>query len=226
MTSESKKEKQTPSLSARMVNVMGGVKRIRKSGFNDFHKYAFATSEDVSDLIRELLSENGIAFLPSVDEIKQAPTPNGKGVITTVKFNMSLLCAESNEIFNANWYSESIDSSDKGINKACTAGVKYFLLKTFLVSSGDEIDPDEESPSISDTKPVEKITSAQLSMMQEIINKAGGDWSKFSTYCNDKFGSTPPNLDTSTAEAVLLNLEKHTRKAKQSNVDKIKEQLK
>ena len=44
------------------------------------------------------------------------------------------------------WTGESLDTQDKGITKAATSAEKYFLMKTFVISTGDaKDDPDSQS---------------------------------------------------------------------------------
>jgi hypothetical protein len=132
------------SLAGRMAKVMAGVHRVKKGGFNQHHQYKFATAEDVSDLIRDLLAENGVAFLPSMENIEFITREGSKSVIARCRFTMRFI-DEAGDHMTASWFSEAMDTQDKALNKAATAAVKYFLLKTFLVSTGDEPDPDADA---------------------------------------------------------------------------------
>lgn len=132
-----------PSLAKKLANVMAGVHRIQKAGTNAHYNYKFATSEDVADLIRTLLAEQGVAFIPTMVDVTRAS--NGKMVRTTIFFRFTFRDGDSDDSITCEWFAESLDTQDKGINKAATAAVKYFLLKTFLVSAGDEPDTDREA---------------------------------------------------------------------------------
>jgi hypothetical protein len=54
----------------------------------------------------------------------------------------SLLDGESGERLDFPWVGAGTDKGDKGIYKALTGGAKYFLLKMFLIATGD--DPERE----------------------------------------------------------------------------------
>ncbi len=128
-------------LAAKLARVMAAVERIQKTGFNDHHKYAFATDGDVSDEVRALVSQEGIAFLPtmtSVTDLVPLETKSGKSRLVRVAFLMRFQDGATGEEITSTWYADAMDSQDKAINKAATAAVKYFLLKTFLISTGDE----------------------------------------------------------------------------------------
>jgi hypothetical protein len=76
------------SLYSKIAKVMGEVGRVEKRGFNDFHKYAYATEADLVEAVREKLS---------------------------------------------------------AAYKAMTGALKYFLMKTFLIPTGDDPEADTGS---------------------------------------------------------------------------------
>jgi hypothetical protein len=57
----------------------------------------------------------------------------------------SLIDAESGERHDVAWAGTGDDKSDKGIYKGYTGSLKYFLMKTFLVSQGDDPEGDEST---------------------------------------------------------------------------------
>lgn len=144
-------------LYAKLARVMGSVSRIPKSGYNEHFKYKFAADADVSDLIRVELAKEGVAFFANMLEVKQemltftseyqGKTSSKQQLKTTVTFEFTFACGETGAVKTCIWQSEAMDTQDKGINKAATAAVKYFLLKTFLISTGDPADdPDGDEP--------------------------------------------------------------------------------
>lgn len=134
------------ALFAKMARVMSKISRLKKTGKHPTQGYPFATDADVSDLVRELLAEEGIAFLPGLPTVEQrqiGATKSGAPITRSIaSFVFTFGCSETGAIYSLPWYAEADDTSDKGINKTATAAVKYFLLKTFLISTGDTPDPD------------------------------------------------------------------------------------
>jgi hypothetical protein len=126
-------------LFARMSRAMGTLGRIPKDGFNEHFKYAFVTDSDVADAVRKALAAEGVAFLPSVTAVER------DGNRTVAQFQFTFGC-ETGETWQAQWMGEAIDSQDKGFAKAATSALKYFLLKTFILSTGDDADPDKDGP--------------------------------------------------------------------------------
>jgi len=130
------------SLAARIARVMLKINRLPKSGHNREFGYKYVQDEDVLDTLRPLLAEEGIMILASADSVEQTTvtTSTGKSTIhTLVHFTFTMIC-ETGEMQACKWVGEANDSGDKGVSKAATLAQKYWLLKTFLLSSGDPTD--------------------------------------------------------------------------------------
>jgi hypothetical protein len=139
------------SLYAKLARVMSQLGRIPKTGHNKHFDYAFATDADISDAIRSKLAEEKVAFFAEMltsdqetitRETKYGPKTTYRTVAT---FAFTFADGETGATMTTKWSGESLDEQDKGLNKAATAALKYFLLKTFILSTGDpKDDPDED----------------------------------------------------------------------------------
>lgn len=134
---------QTPetTLYGKLAKIMGEVKHVPKNGKNEHFKYSFATEGDISDAIRKLLSEHNIAIFASM--VAHEQKPSGNTIKTVCTFEFTLACGDSGATHSCLWTGEANDNQDKGYNKAATAAMKYWLLKTFMIPTGD--DPDGAS---------------------------------------------------------------------------------
>ena len=128
------------SLYLKMSRVMSHLERVPKRGENKHFGYAYVTDSDVLDAVRKAMAEERVAFFVDVGEVMT----NGKR--TTTPLLITFADGDTGATKTINWLGEADDSQDKGINKAITAGVKYCLLKTFLMSTGDDDDPDGSKP--------------------------------------------------------------------------------
>ena len=131
------------ALFAKLAAVMGQLERLPKSGHNSHFNYDFVTDGDVSDAVRAALAAEGVAFFASM----KGTHLDGKK--TTAYFTYTFADGQTGATWSCDWVGEAIDSQDKGIAKAATSALKYFLLKTFVLSSGDpadDIDSDNASP--------------------------------------------------------------------------------
>ncbi len=130
-------ENATPTnLYLNMAKILGEVQRIPKNGYNSHFKYDFVSEGDITDAIREHLSKHNIALFSSMKHWEQ------NGNKTICDFEFTLVCAETGMSHVSLWSAEANDSQDKGFNKAATAAMKYWLLKTFMIPTGDDPDAD------------------------------------------------------------------------------------
>ena len=143
------------ALFAKLARVMGRLKKLPKSGYNEHFKYNFVTESDVSDAVRAAMAAENVAFFASMTGVQT----DGKKTIIDMEYIFA--DGETGAIWTCTWTGEAIDSQDKGIAKAATSALKYFLLKTFVLSSGD---PGDESDNGAEPEPVNEngLTPEQI----------------------------------------------------------------
>lgn len=144
------------SLYVKIAKVMSQVSRVKKNGYNAFHKYNYATESDLTESIRSILFEAGLAFFSSVIEQER------DGEFTKVKMEFTLADVETGEALTSSYWGEGQDKGDKGLYKAYTGATKYFLMKTFLIPTGDDPEGDtsaDERNHKGETKPPQQIKS-------------------------------------------------------------------
>lgn len=192
------------ALYKKIAAVTAAVQRIPKNGENKFHGYKYALESDITDGLRELLNEHGLAFLPPIVlEWERTATQSKAGDLTRVKYQFGLADCETGETFESIWISEAQDNADKAFNKAATAAAKYWLMKTFLIATGDDPDADQhddktqapaktpargKGPITPDDLPFDKRTPWEQARdevqgaqnnkaLAELFNKHEGKWS-------------------------------------------------
>lgn len=154
-----------PSLYRKLAEVMGEVERVEKRGRNAFHGYDYATEADIAAAVRNGLASRNVAIVPSCDpaniRMERLVKANGepKGFLTLLPCTFTLVDGDSNETMACPWVGAGEDASDKGIYKAMTGALKYFMLKLFLIPTGD--DPEATTGDRTPTaKPTPTATSA------------------------------------------------------------------
>ena len=142
------------NLAKAVLAVMGEVENIEKgmtvgSGNNT---YKGVSDKDVKLKIGRAMQKHGLCLLPiSVDETTQIDrweetnqfgTKQKQSVFTKVSTKYLLLhvSGESQELAG---YGQGVDPQDKAAGKATTYALKYTLLYTFLVPTGDIDDADK-----------------------------------------------------------------------------------
>jgi hypothetical protein len=132
------------TLAQKLAHVMGVVDRIPKRGRNEFHKYDYAAEADIVDAVRGELATVGVAFVPQVDSLTREACGEKGAYLTTIALTIRLIDGESGETLTVRWLGCGVDNQDKGLYKALTGAVKYFLLKTFLIPTGDDPEASDE----------------------------------------------------------------------------------
>lgn len=137
-------QEQIAGLYKKIAGVMGAMSRLEKSAYNAKQDYYYAPQEDVYDLVRKELADRGLAYFPVMVGIEDISVQGRNGVLnkTRVLFEMTLSDSDSGASISSPWYAEAQDSLDKAIAKASSQAVKYYLIRTFIISTGDDIDPD------------------------------------------------------------------------------------
>lgn len=131
----------------KLANVMANISGVKKAGKNAFFNYKFTTADDAYGAVRTALAEEGLAFIASMVDVQQHETgqadKSGNPVVRTVaRFEYRFVDPETGECQTCLWYGEATDSQDKGVSKASTSALKYFLMKTFIISTEAD-DPDK-----------------------------------------------------------------------------------
>lgn len=131
----------------KLAQLMGLIPMVQKKGRNDFHGYNFAKESDLVEVVRPLLSVYGIFFHWTIIERRQGGVILREGaresrteILIRFKFidGVSGVATEPQEL-----WADGDDPIDKGIYKAMTGAVKYALMKTFLIATGDDPEADK-----------------------------------------------------------------------------------
>jgi|SRR5690606_16106923 len=150
------------SIYSKILQVMKEVEKVPKNGYNQFHKYYYATESDLTESIRPILIDAGLAFFATVLDQKR------EGEFTKVKMEFTLADTETGETLKSIFWGEGQDKGDKGLYKAYTGATKYFLMKTFLIPTGD--DP-EGDPTVDERNHQKLATNKQLDLITNLIRK-------------------------------------------------------
>lgn len=133
------------SLASKLAEVVLAVSHVAKRGHNDFHNYDYATEADVLEAVRKGLAERSVVIIPrciGASIIERERLGKSPEYITTADLVFALLDGETGETLECPWKGSGADASDKGLYKAMTGGSKTFLLKLFMIPTGD--DPERE----------------------------------------------------------------------------------
>lgn len=142
------------SLHLKLSQVMAAVDWQPKTERNQSQGYAFVSVERIKDAVRVQLADRKVMVYTSIKSVERSEFQTSKGTTmfhSTVQGEVTFADAESGEMFTVEAVGEAMDTGDKSLNKAQTALIKYALINTFLIPTGD--DPDHDSPEVTQRAP-------------------------------------------------------------------------
>lgn len=158
-TAEAIEEKETKNIHKKILEVMKATGIVEKKGHNAFQNYDYATEPDIIAELRDKLIEQGLVIIPSVtDTTHERYEVEGKDgsrrneTLTSVTILYTIFDSESDERLEIYAIGQGTDGGDKGVYKAITGANKYFLMKTFMLPTGDDPEKDSNDKSALDTK--------------------------------------------------------------------------
>lgn len=124
---------------------------LQKGGYNAFDRYTYFSEAQYKALFEELMPAHGLELTSSelAHEDFDGTDKQAFGRRVTVAFCLSDTETGFGEVSMIS--GEGMDKGDKGIYKAYTGALKYYLANTFMVATGD--DPEQDSPQ---QKPAQK----------------------------------------------------------------------
>jgi len=175
----------------KILKIQQAVENIEKDGNNKFHKYRYATSENITTALKKHLQENKIVIIPNVVDCQElsvgTSTDKDTGEIVDKKVARIITEYTINDVETGYFISvrmpgDGTDTGDKGIYKALTGSFKYFKIQTFDLSIADDPENDSSDNDSGNEEPKVKsypLTAKQLDLVQKTFNSGHGDYPKF-----------------------------------------------
>lgn len=195
------KEYNPAVLYSKLARITKSMKRIPKNGKHG-QGYKFATEGDIIEAVSEALANENVAIISSMVGYEIADggsTDKGKPIFHTIcQFEFTLVCGDSGVSITSKWFNEALDSTDKGFNKATTAALKYFLMKTFLITTGE---PDEHE--LGDEQPNSRKSNSTSQKRDVAPTKA----TTTQNGANSPLNANSDELDKPAAEKMIKHYE-------------------
>lgn len=126
------------SLAGKLAKVMSLVSPVHRNERHEKQGYRYASYGEVAEEIRKAMAKANLSL--SIHVMKAQREEENNGIYNRVTLHFVLLDGDTGAMMVCPWEGEAADfgTADKGINKAITSASKYFLMRTFLVSTTDE----------------------------------------------------------------------------------------
>jgi hypothetical protein len=163
---------------------------IQKRGHNELHNYSYVTAADLAGAVGDILAELGVLVVPRLESISHEPARSGRPDgehLTHVVMNYSFVDVDTAEDITVKVAGEGADAGDKAPYKAMTGALKYALLQSFLLATGDDpederVNPVDQSAASREPRSEQAITKEDLRELRRLIEDTGTELERVLTY--------------------------------------------
>ena len=139
------------------------------------------TAADLAGSVGDILAELGVVVIPQLQSISTETPRSSSDRIARVVMNYRFVDARSGEELIVRVAGEGADAGDKAPYKAMTGALKYALLQSFLLATGD--DPEDERANSRAALGSERvITPEQVRELQGLIEETGTELERVLAY--------------------------------------------
>jgi hypothetical protein len=172
------------NLRQKLAKVRRRIGYIQKRGHNERFNYSYVTAADIAGSVGDILSELGVVVIPSLENITYESTA-GRGEVTRmarVVMAYTFSDVDSGEAIVAKVAGQGLDAGDKAPYKAMTGALKYALLQSFLLATGD--DPEDERVDARFTAPGSDrpISVEEIRELERLIGATGTELERVLAY--------------------------------------------
>jgi ERF superfamily len=165
---------------------LGEVRRrigyIQKRGYNERENYNYVAAADIAGTIGDILAELGVVVIPRLESISYEPHAPGRlERVARVIMSYAFTDEDSGDEITAKVAGEGLDIGDKASYKAMTGALKYALLQSFLLATGDDPE-DERAESRWNSGSDHQISAEQQDEIRALIENTGTDPERVCAY--------------------------------------------
>src|SRR5216683_57967 len=178
---EPSSERQELNLREKFAEVRRRLGYVQKRGHNERHNYNYVTAADLAGAVGDILAELGVVVIPQLQSISTESPRSSSERIARIVMNYRFVDARSGEELTVRVAGEGADAGDKAPYKAMTGALKYALLQSFLLATGDDPE-DERADSRAALSSERVITPEQASELQGLIEETGTELERVLAY--------------------------------------------
>jgi len=205
------------NLRQKLAEVRRRIGYIQKRGHNERHNYSYVTAADIAGSVGDILAELGVVVIPRLEDISyESGTGRGEGTrMARVVMAYTFADVDSGEEVVAKVAGQGLDPGDKAPYKAMTGALKYALLQSFLLATGD--DPEDDRLDRSTPPNAERLISGeQVRELQTLIEETETELERVLAYY--KVASLTELTETAYRRAVEVLNRKLAKRGNQETV--------
>jgi hypothetical protein len=172
------------NLRQKLAEVRRRIGYVQKRGRNERFNYSYVTAADIAGSVGDILSELGVIVIPSLEEISYESAA-GRGearLMARVIMAYTFADVDSDEEVIATAAGQGLDAGDKAPYKAMTGALKYALLQTFLLATGDDPEDERLDARFNQPNSGRTINAEQVRDLEKRIEDTGTDLQRLLAY--------------------------------------------
>jgi hypothetical protein len=203
------------NLRQKLAEVRRPIRYVQKRGHNERFNYSYVTAADIAGSVGDILSELGVVVIPRLEDISYESAV-GRGEATRmarVVMAYTFADVDSGEEVVAKVAGQGLDPGDKAPYKAMTGALKYALLQSFLLATGDDPEDERIDARLTATNPERLINGDQVRELQSLIDETGTELERVLAYY--KVASLSELTETAHRRAVEILTRKLAKRNEQ-----------
>ncbi len=178
------------SLRQKLAVVRRRLAYVQKRGYNERKNYNYVTAADIAGAVGDILAELGVVVVPRLESISHEPSRMGRSEVehvARVVMAYTFMDVDTAEEITVKVAGEGLDAGDKAPYKAMTGALKYALLQSFLLATGD--DPEEEwtnpanhSPTSHEHRSEPLVTAEEIRELRQLVEDTGTELERVLAY--------------------------------------------
>ena len=206
------------NLRQKLAEVRRRIGYIQKRGHNERFNYSYVTAADIAGSVGDILAELGVVVIPRLEDISYESAV-GRGEATRmarVVMAYTFADVDSGEEIIAKVAGQGLDPGDKAPYKAMTGALKYALLQSFLLATGDDPEDERVDARFSTPSSERPITAEEVRELEKRIDDTGTDLERVLAYY--KVASLGEMTETAYRRAVEVLNRKLAKRGNQETV--------
>ena len=173
------------SLRQKLAVVRRRIAYVQKRGHNERKNYNYVTAADIAGAVGDILAELGVVVVPRLESISHEPSRTARSEVehvARVVMAYTFMDVDTTEEITVKVAGEGLDAGDKAPYKAMTGALKYALLQSFLLATGD--DPENESAQSHYARGPQPrtVTQQETKAIYELVEKTGTELERVLEY--------------------------------------------
>ncbi|MGO9058943.1 MAG: ERF family protein [Candidatus Binataceae bacterium] len=206
------------NLRQKLAEVRRRIGYVQKRGHNERFNYSYVTAADIAGSVGDLLSELGVVVIPCLENIEYE-SATGRGETTRmarVVMAYTFADVDSGEEVIAKVAGQGLDPGDKAPYKAMTGALKYALLQSFLLATGDDPEDERADGRCATPNSPRPINAEEVRELEQLINDTNTDLERVLAYY--KVASLGEMTETTYRRAVEVLNRKLAKRGNQETV--------